>query len=330
MGARLRNYLRDYLGEQGLILLEPLDARLHRVAAPVYRQSIAESDVLNEHSLERGKKLGAAGFEPQVKVTAKSTLLFYMGEAAAGDRFCGRREFRTGTKKWEKAELLAEIETAPENFSPSALLRAVVQDYLLPTAAYVAGAATEISYFAQSAVVYDWVLQHQPVILPRPDFTLVDVKAEKLLQKYKLTVEDLWAGPQEVRRKMERVSVPPALTEDFEQNHAQVMKLLDALREHIEKLDPTLQGAVSTTRKKVEFQMDKLRRKTGRALEGKESLLTAHENFLENLLYPHKTLQSRELCLLPFLARLGPGGLAELQKLCGSANLGRHCIVQLS
>ena len=169
-----------------------------------------------------------------------------------------------------------------------------------------------------------------PVILPRPDFTLVDVKAEKLLQKYKLTVEDLWAGPQEVRKKMERVSVPAELTEDFEENHAQVMKLLDALREHIEKLDPTLQGAVNTTRKKVEFQMDKLRRKTGRALDGKEHLLTAHENFLENLLYPHKTLQSRELCLLPFLARLGPGGLAELQKLCGTANLGRHCIVQLS
>jgi bacillithiol synthase len=263
-------------------------------------------------------------------VTAKSTVLFYMGDGprqvivSAGDG-----KFQAGAKKWAKAELLAEIENAPENFSPSALLRAVVQDYLLPTAAYVGGAA-EISYFAQSAVVYEKILRRMPVILPRPDFTLVDVKAEKLLSKYKLTVEDLWAGPQEVRRKMERVSVPPALTQDFEQNHAQVMKLLDALREHIEKLDPTLQGAVSTTRKKVEFQMDKLRRKTSRALDGKEGLLTAHESFLENLLYPHKTLQSRELCLLPFLARLGPGGLAELQKLCGSTNLGRHCIVQLS
>jgi bacillithiol synthase len=329
-GSAFAKLFARLFSEQGLILLEPLDPRLHRIAAPVYRQSIAESDVLNEQLLERGKKLGAAGFDAQVKVTAKSTLLFHMGD---GPRqviaSAGGGKFQAGAKKWDKAELLAEIESAPENFSPSALLRAVVQDYLLPTAAYVGGAA-EISYFAQSAVVYEKILQRMPVILPRPDFTLVDVKAEKLLQKYKLTVEDLWAGPQEVRKKMERVSVPATLTEDFERNHAQVMTLLDALREHIEKLDPTLRGAVTTTRKKVEFQMDKLRRKTARALDGKEGLLTAHENFLENLLYPHKTLQSRELCLLPFLARLGPGGLAELQKLCGSANLGRHCIVQLS
>ena len=44
-------------------------------------------------------------------------------------------------------------EETPEKFSPNVTLRAVVQDYLLPTIAYYGGAA-EIAYFAQTAEVY--------------------------------------------------------------------------------------------------------------------------------------------------------------------------------
>ena len=314
----------------GLILLDPLDPALHRIAAPVYRQAVEDRDALNEKLLQRGKQLETSGYAPQVKVTAKSTLLFYMGDGPRSPiAVSTASKFQAGGKQWSKSELLKAVETQPQDFSPSALLRAVVQDYLLPTVAYIGGAA-EISYFAQSEVVYWHVLGRMPVILPRPGFTLVDVKAEKLLRAYKLEVEDIWAGAQEVRRRMELVSVPKQLSKNFDRNREQVTKMLDDLKAQMDKLDPTLQGAIHTARKKIDYQIDKLRRKTGRAQDNKAQQLATHESFLENLLYPHKTLQSRELCLLPFLARWGPGGLAELQKMCSSKNLGRHCIVQLS
>jgi len=51
--------------------------------------------------------------------------------------------------------------------------------------------------------------------------------------------------------------------------------------------------------------------------------------YLESLLYPHKALQSRELCLLPFLARWGASGLSELQKLASGKKIGHHFILQL-
>jgi bacillithiol synthase len=339
-GSAFAKLFAKLFSQQGLILLDPLDPALHRIAAPVYRQAIEDRDAMNEKLLRRGKELEAAGFSAQVKVTAKSTLLFYMGnqcgdKAQANDGVrkaiatSGHGNFQAGEKQWATADLLNAIESTPEDFSPSALLRAVVQDYLLPTVAYIGGAA-EIAYFAQSEVVYKHVLRRMPVILSRPDFTLVDIKAAKLLRAYKLNVEDIWTGSQEVRRRMELASVPKDLSRDFDRNHKQVVKMLDQLHDQLKKLDPTLQGAVETARKKIEYQIDKLRRKTGRAQDAKATLLAVYENFLEQLLYPHKVLQSRELCLLPFLARWGPGGLTELQKLCGSQNLGRHCIVQLS
>ncbi len=329
-GSSFAKLFSRLFSAQGLILLDPLEHALHRVAAPIYRQAIADRDLLNDKLLQRGKELEAAGYAPQVKVTAKSTLLFYMGEGPRNPIVAsGAEKFAAGQKHWSKSELLAAVDAEPQNFSPSALLRAVVQDYLLPTVAYIGGAA-EISYFAQSEVVYKQVLGRMPTILPRPGFTLVDIKGAKLLRAYKLKVEDIWAGSQEVRRRMELVSVPKELSRDFDCNHKEVMKMLDKLKRQIEKLDPTLQGAVETARKKIDYQIDKLRRKTGRAQDEKAGLLVNHEAFLEHLLYPHKTLQSRELCLLPFLARWGPGALGDLQKMCGSKNLSQHCIVQLS
>ena len=339
-GSAFGKLFARLFSQQGLILLDPLDPALHRIAAPVYRQAIEGRDTLNEQLLRRGKELEVAGFSAQVKVTAKSTLLFYMGGERAGEAQAtggmrkpltanGHGRFQAGEKQRSTSELLQAIETTPEDFSPSALFRAVVQDYLLPTVAYIGGAA-EIAYFAQSEVVYKQVLGRMPVILSRPDFTLVDIKAAKLLRAYHLKVEDIWAGSQEVRRRMELASLPKDLSRDFDRNYKQVMKMLDQLHGQLKKLDPSLQGAVETARKKIEYQIDKLRRKTGRAQDAKATLLAMYENFLEQLLYPHKVLQSRELCLLPFLARWGPGGLTELQKLCGGKNLGRHCIVQLS
>ena len=327
-GSAFGKLFAQLFAEQGLILLDPLDARLHRVAAPLYKRALQDRDRLNEKLLQRGKELESAGYDVQVKVTARSTLLFTIRDGVRQPVAASNSHYKSGDTSWTRDEALRLVDSSPEAFSANALFRPVVQDYLLPTAAYLGGPA-EIAYFAQSSVIYEHMLGRMPVILPRAGFTILDAKAEKLLQKYGLCIENLWAGPQELRRKMESVSVPPALAENFDRETAQTESTLAELGAQIEKLDPTLAGAVSTARNKIGFQLEKLRRKTGRALDQKSGLLAEHEQFLENLLYPNKSLQSRELCFLPFLARWGMEGLSELQKLSGSETLGEHRIVRI-
>ncbi len=60
----------------------------------------------------------------------------------------------------------AELAGRAAELSPNALLRPVVQDYLLPTAAYIGGPA-ELAYLAQSQVLYEKLLGRQPVAFPR-------------------------------------------------------------------------------------------------------------------------------------------------------------------
>jgi bacillithiol synthase len=337
-GSAFGRLFARVFAEYGLILLDPLDARLHRIAAPVYRKALEDRELLTARLLQRGKDLEAAGFEPQVKVGANSTLLFRMQDGlrqpivsrngtAAGDSEA-RARFQSGEASWTREETLPAVESEPETFSPNALLRPVVQDYLLPTLAFAAGPA-EISYLAQSEVVYRHILGRMPVVLPRAAFTILDAKADKLLNKYHLCIENVWTGPQELRRQMEAVSLPSQLAEEFDRKKALVEDTLAQLGADIEKLDATLAGAVATAREKMTFQLEKLREKTGRALDDRAGVIAEHVEFLENLIYPNKSLQSRELCFLPFLALWGPDGLKELKDLACSANLKEHRIARI-
>src|SRR3989475_6371268 len=326
-GSAFGKLFARLFAQQGLILMDPLDIGLHKVASPLYQHALAERDALNEKLLQRGKDLDRAGFDAQVKVTSRSTLLFHLAGGVRQVITASAGKFQSGEKTWTRDELVHLTHMEPENFSPNALFRPVVQDYLPPTAAYIGGPA-EISYFAQSEVVYRQLLGRMPVVLPRAGFTLVDAKANKLLRRYGLTVEDVWAGSQGLRHKMERQSVASTLSKNFERNQKQIAKMLAQLGKQIEKLDPTLKGTVERARKRIEFHIDKLRRKAGRAQDKKAGLISTHEQYLESLLDPHKGLQERELCLLPFLARWGAGGLSELQKFSTGKKIGHHFIIQ--
>src|SRR5712671_6837149 len=274
-GSAFGKLFARLFAQQGLILMDPLDTGFHKVAAPLYQHALAERDAVNEKLLQRGKDLDRAGFDAQVKVTSRSTLLFYLGEGVRQVITAGNGKFQAGDKSWPRDELVHLTHAEPGKFSPNALFRPVVQDYLLPTAAYVGGPA-EISYFAQSEVIYRHLLGRMPVMLPRTGFTLVDAKAAKLLRRYGLTAEDVWAGSQSLRHKMEGASVPKGLSKAFERDQKQIQKMLTQLGKQIAKLDPTLKGTVERAKQRIEFHLEKLRRKAGKAQDQKSGLISAH------------------------------------------------------
>ena len=312
---------------QGLILLDPLDEKLHRIAAPILRAALAEREALNEALLHRGKELQHAGYDVQVNVTTRSTLLFSL---AGGKRQVistnSNGKFVSGEHSASPDEWLREIETTPEKFSPNALLRPVVQDFLLPTVAYFGGPA-EIAYFAQSSVLYEKLLGRMPVLMPRADFTLIDPKAQRILTKYGLQVQNVWLGQQELQKHMYGMSLPVELSNEFETSLAHIEEHTHRLFQAVGKVDPTLREGISRSEKRIRYQLEKTRRKIGASLDRHENVIAGHAAFLNNLLFPQKGLQSRDLSFLPFLARWGSFSISELQKLASIKGSWRHRVV---
>jgi bacillithiol biosynthesis cysteine-adding enzyme BshC len=315
------------LAGRGMILLDPLDARLHRLAVGVYRRAVEDTPQIAEDLLARNKVLERAGFHAQVKVTAQTTLLF---RNIGGRREPLRRRnggFMADGKAFASKEIADAVEKSPEEFSPNVLLRPVVQDTLLPTVAYVGGPA-EVAYFAQAEVVYRRLLGRMPAILPRASLTLVSPRVARTLKKYDAKVEDVFRGRQRLRGMMEQQFLSRSLARRFAGDEKMLRRMLKNLRRPLGRLDETLLGSLDTTERKMLHQFLKLKGKAGRAQNLRSGLLDRDESLLLNYLFPNRGLQERTLCLLPFLALEGLELLDEIEKRAGPS-CGQHQILFL-
>ena len=312
-GSAFGKLMARLLAGRGIILLDSLDSRLHRLALPLYRRALEECGPLAKDLVARGKELDRASYHAQVKVTEASTLLFY---SVGGQRLPLRPRssgFAAGRFTFSGDDVRAALESTPEAFSANVLLRPVVQDTLLPTAAYVGGPA-EVAYFAQCATVYRRLLGRMPAVVPRATFTLVEPHVASLLKKYGLEVPDVWRGRQFLRAAMERRFLPRDLGRQFSAGEKSLRALLRKLRKPVGKLDKTLLGAVDSAERKMLYQFLKLRGKAGRAENVRTGVLDRHEGLLLSALYPHHAPQERTLGLPGFLASHGLSLLDELER----------------
>ena len=298
-------FMARLLSRWGVILLNPLDPAVHQLSAWVYLQALEAAPEFRARVLERSQSLLRSGYHAQVNVTEDSTFLFVTRE---GNRLPiqqrGGEYFVDGTQRASIEELRSELAHDPLAFSPNVLLRPLVQDTLLPTLAYVAG-PSELAYLAQAQVLYQTLGRPQPVFFPRAAFTLVDHRIQKLLEKYQLSVEDVWLGEEHLSRKIAAVGLAEGWSERFEQAQQDMAGLLDRLRGDIERLDPTLLEALQHTQEKIRYQMDRLQGKVSRAGLARSELLHRHAQALKQFLMPQKDMQERRVGGAYFLGRAG-------------------------
>jgi len=327
-GSAFGKLMARLLAGKGIILIDPLDARLHQLAAGVYRRALDDSREIRKALLERGKELERAGLHAQVKVTQETTLLFYNVEGRREPLRSHNGKFQAGEATFTPDELRAAIERAPEAFTANVLLRSVVQDTVLPTAAYIGGPA-EIAYMAQVQVVYEKILGRMPAILHRASFTLVEPAVARLLSKYGLEVRDVFRGKQQLRSKMEQKYLPRALAKRFERDEKALVRILQGYRKPLEHLDKTLLGSLDHAEAKVLHQFRELKEKAGRAESFRGGVLDRHERLLCDALYPHHELQERTLSLLPALAAHGLGVFDTLMRHASLSGCSQHHILPL-
>ncbi len=307
-GEAFARMMTRLTGRYGLILLDPLDVKLKELAAPLYSLAARRAPEIAAALVERSRELEAAGYHAQVSTTENTFPLFLHEEdgtrhalVRAGDN---RYKVKDAREEFTTEELAELAQREPTRFSPNVTLRAVVQDYLLPTAAYLGGAA-EIAYFAQTAEVYRLLERPSTSVLPRASMTIVERRTWRTLERYGLGLEDLFAGWDAVMARVVEEHLGGETAQTFTRAEETINRELEALKEKLREVDPTLAEALDTGRRKINYQLEGLRARFHRAQMGRDRAAHRQLERAFAALYPHKTLQERHVNITSLLARHG-------------------------
>jgi bacillithiol synthase len=326
-GTAFARFYTKVFSDLGVIFLNPLDPELHRIAQPVFRAALEKSEEINHALLERNKELEAAGYVAQVKVTPSHTLCFYYDDGARTPVKHYDKEFFVSERKLAAAELIKETERCPERFSANVLLRPVVQDYLLPTLCYIGGPA-EVAYFAQIEVVYRKLAGRLTPIVPRIFATLIEPRQAKLMDRYQLSLPDLFNAPEKTRELVGSRALPESILKSFDQAAEHVEQALSLIQGPLEKLDKTLVDAAENAGTKMRYQLQTIRDKAARAETRKNSEVMQHADELVTALYPNKDLQEREVGAVYFLLKYGLSVVEQI-KAAVQTGCGEHQVIRI-
>jgi bacillithiol synthase len=303
-GTAFAKLFARIFADHGVILLDGADPELDEIAAPLYGAAVTRAAELASALVERDAQLRAADYHQQVRITESSTLFFLIRDGVRVPVHLEAGKFLVDSEELSSKSLTELAKSSPQTFSPNVLLRPVVQDCLLPTLAYVGGAA-EVAYFAQVAVVYEKLAKRITPIISRFSATLIEPKAQALLDKYHLPFTDVFQGPEGVRQVIGSHLLPPHLQSSFDEASASVERSMKAVREAIGRLDKTLVESAENAESKMLYQITNLRSRAARAELRQSEIVARHADVLANSLYPHKALQEREIAGVFFLAKYG-------------------------
>ncbi len=313
-GATMRDafaeLMQSLFAGSGLVFISPDDARLKRLVATIFRQEIEHHAETLDRLEATSAELERAGFHQQV--TPMPVNLFLMEDEGRftldpeGDGFA----LRGLDRSYSKDELLALLDAEPERFSPNVVLRPIIEDQLLPTAAYVAGPG-ETSYYAQLSGVYDLFGVPMPVVYPRASVTLVESKVQKVLERYDLTVADLGEDLDVLHRRLVLDLSEHEVEGAFGEAAKQLHEAINALKSVAAGVDPTLGKSTEATRAALQKELAGLKDRVVRAEKRNHDVMRDQLEKAIAGLYPTGALQERILSPLYVLNKYGPDLIAR-------------------
>ncbi len=314
------------LGPLGVVVFDGGDQAAKPLAAPLFQRVLTDPARTSQLAAAAGEALVADGYHAQVTPQPDATALFSLNGGRVPIRIRDGR-FVVGDETVEAATLLAAATDQPARFSPNVLLRAVVQDTLFPTIAYVAG-PSELAYLGQLKDVYAFHETPMPLIVPRATGTILDSASLRFLARTSLELRSLQAQDELALNQFLEAQLPPSI----EQGLADIERTLDErmamLLAAVPAVDPTLDGAVKSTQGRLSHELKGLHGKIIQAAKRRHETLRRQFAHAQHLAFPAGQPQERVICLAWYMNRFGPGLVPRLYD-CLPLEGGKHWLLQI-
>jgi bacillithiol biosynthesis cysteine-adding enzyme BshC len=315
-GGAFAGLLAELFAEDGLVVVDPRDPAFATAAASIHRHALMAAPQISQSLTERARAIERAGHTPSVHIRPDAPLSFFHPQGPDGPR-CRLVPTANGfvevggTATHTLDALLATLDKEPLRFSTSALLRPIVQDALLPTAAYVAGPG-EVAYFAQMAPLYAAYAMSMPIIVPRARLRLLEEKTTRTLQRWGIDADSAQLSEDKLLAMVaEGCGEAPNRAELSRSLLTPFTEALAEVRARLDRAGLDASSAFDKTRATTETAVTKLAERIERAALHRDQDLVNEVRRLKMALYPHDMPQERYYGLSYFAARYGQRPFVE-------------------
>ncbi|MFC5410655.1 bacillithiol biosynthesis cysteine-adding enzyme BshC [Larkinella bovis] len=290
----VRWYVHELLGQEGLICLDPDDAELKQLFAPVIKDELlnqATGDIVTQTS----EQLEALGYRTQI--TPRAINLFYLDDQLRERIVLKKKadgtewyEVLNTERRFSKDELLTLADEHPEHFSPNVVLRPVYQEVILPNLTYIGG-PSEVPYWLQLKGVFAYFRIPFPLLMPRNFALYVNPASAKKMEKLGVSPEELFWDDVKLRRTYTQRISENSL-DLSEQKTCLQQCFMEILHKSV-KVDKSLEGAVLAEQTRLMHTIDHLEKRLKRTEEKNYETVLSQLMTLKNKLFPNGGIQER-------------------------------------
>ncbi|HEY4874072.1 MAG TPA: bacillithiol biosynthesis cysteine-adding enzyme BshC [Puia sp.] len=301
--------INKLFGEYGLVVLIPDTANLKKLM-----QTVFEDDLLKQTASSIVEKTIAA-FPEKYKVQAnpREINLFYLKDDTREliELKNQKYEVRNTNIQFSKEEILAELKTNPERFSPNVILRGLYQSTILPDIVFIGGGG-ETAYWLELKNLFENYSVPYPMLVIRNSFLIIEKKWKEKINKTGLTVAEIFKPENELLSELVKKESTNKLSLvkeiDDAENYYLNLKLIGA------DVDPTLVQHVEALRTKALKEIKEFEKKLLRNEKRKFDDVHRQLHDIKSALFPLNNLQERIENFIPYYAKWGAAFIDLLYK----------------
>ncbi|MGM0873555.1 MAG: bacillithiol biosynthesis cysteine-adding enzyme BshC [Bacillota bacterium] len=323
--------IMDLFHNQGLVLVNSGDPGLRQLEKSCFQSILDHNCSLYDSVKIQQQEMLSHNYRPIIEMPENSANLFYHHE---GERFLLERknneEFVVSGigLTLSKAELNDLVETHPQKLSNNVVTRPLMQEYLFPTLAFIAGPG-ELTYWAELKRVFSIMEMKMPPVLPRLTITLLERSIERNLSETETSLEDVLHNGVEKSIESFLKSVSPVdMNPLVEEAKKQVAEIHEQLIEAALKVDISLEPMLKKNGVFIQEQLDFLNRSVEKRKQQQHEVQLSKFKSIELSLIPNLYPQERMWNVYYYLNKFGPNFVGELLNLSYSFN-DKHKIVKI-
>lgn len=299
-----RRLVHSLFEKEGLVIIDGDNSALKELFVPIMEKELLSRSCLLHvgDTIDKIQQEYDSSYAPQVN--PREINLFYLTDE---DRL---RIVRTSkgfsnsenTMNWSTEELLEELKSFPERFSPNVLMRPLYQETILPNLCYVGGGG-ELAYWVELKAYFESQNEIFPVLLHRNAAVLVPKKVAKKIDRLELSPKDLFLKRSSlINKKVRQISNINLDLQGFKLALEDQFKDLEGL---VNQTDATFEGALKAQKSKQFKGIDKLEQRLLKAQKRKLADQVSRLTLLHESLFPNQSLQERTVNFSEFYLNHG-------------------------